>query len=140
MKTYEMRRAMHASHLKPSKQPSDLEKKRVLTKALIRMSNRLNLSRQELSAIVGLSSASFSRLFTKPNTYLDPASKEGQLAILLLRLYRSLDALFGGNAKQCELWLRSKNKHLKDAPIHLIQTIEGLILVIHYLDAMRGKN
>lgn len=114
--------------------------KKVLTKALIRLAERLALSRQELSAIIGPSEASLSRLFTKPNHYLDPSSKEGQLAILLLRLFRSLDALLGGNAEQCQLWLRSENTHLGDQPINLMQSIEGLILTIQYLDALRGKN
>lgn len=119
--------------------PTDKDKKRVLTKALIRMVEQLQLSRQELSHILGPSESTLSRLFAN-TIYLDPASKEGQLAILLLRFYRSLDTLFGGNAKQCQLWLRSENKHLQGIPIALIQTIEGLVLAVQYLDAMRGKN
>src|SRR3990167_5416203 len=127
---------MHARILKTHNE----DKKRVLTKALIRVVDRFNLSRQEVSAILGPSESSLSRLFSKPNIYIDPSSKEGQLAILLLRLYRSLDTLFGGNAKQCQLWLRSENRHLQGVPIELIKKIEGLIFVIQYLDAMRGKN
>ena len=122
------------------KEPRIDDKKRVLTKAFIRMAQHLEFKRQELAAIIGRSEPSLSRVFTKTNFYLDPASKEGQLAILLLRLYRSLDTLFGGNAKQCQTWLRSENKHLHAAPIQLIQTVEGLVLVVQYLDAMRGKN
>ncbi len=131
---------MHASRVKNHKEPSNDDKKRILTKALIRMAERLSISRQELSAIIGPSESSLSRLFNKTNAYIDPASKEGQLAILLLRVYRSLDALFGGNANQCQLWLRSENKDLNGKPIIRIQSIEGLILTIQYLDAMRGKN
>lgn len=115
------------------------EQKRVLTTALLRAAQRLHLSRQELSAIIGPSEASLSRLFSKA-ALLDPASKEGQLAILLIRLYKNLDVLFGGNSAQCELWLRSDNEHLDQHPIKLIQSIEGLILVIQYLEAMRGKS
>lgn len=138
---------MHAP-LKPIKEVSHEDKKKVLSKALMRAAERLNLSRQELSAIIGPSDSSFSRLFNEPKQraanqprfYIDPNSKEGQLAILLLRLYRSLDVLFGGNEKQCQLWLRSENSHLQGVPIKLITKIEGLIFVIQYLDAMRGKN
>ena len=138
---------MHAP-LKPRKETSQEDKKRVLSKALVRAADRLNLTRQELSAIIGPSETSLSRLFNEPKQraanqpqfYIDPNSKEGQLAILLLRLYRSLDVLFGGNEKQCQLWLRSDNVHLQGVPIELIKKIEGLIFVIQYLDAMRGKN
>jgi len=129
---------MHAH--KARKEITPDAQKKVLTKALIRLTERLALSRHELSTIIGPSESSLSRLFTKTNHYLDPHSKEGQLAILLLRLFRSLDVLLGGNAKQCQLWLRSENTHLGDKPIKLIQSIEGLILTIQYLDAMRGKN
>ncbi len=116
------------------------EKKYVLTKALIRSSEMLKLSRQELSAIIGLSESSLSRLFHDNHTCLNPKSKEGQLGILLIRLYQSLDSLLGGNSTQCELWLRSENIHLGETPIKLIKSIEGLILTLQYLDAMRGKN
>ena len=133
---------------RPHIEGSQEDKKRVLNKALMRAAERLNLSRQELSAIIGPSESSLSRLFNEAknrsanqaNFFLDPNSKEGQLAILLLRLYRSLDVLFGGNEKQCQLWLRSENTHLQGVPIELIKKIEGLIFVIQYLDAMRGKN
>lgn len=114
------------------------DQKRVLTKALIRLAERFDLSRQALSAIIGLSEASLSRLFTKSDYCIHPSSKEGQLAILLLRLHRSLDALFGGDVKQCQQWLHSENEHLGGVPIDLIQSIEGLILTIQYLEAMRG--
>lgn len=128
------------AHSKNGKSATPDEQKKILTKAVIRLTDYLKLSRQELSAIIGPSEASLSRIFTKPDCYLDPASKEGQLSLLLLRLYRSLDALFGGNAQQCQLWLRSDNHHLNGTPIKLMQSIEGLVCVTQYLDAMRGKN
>jgi hypothetical protein len=120
-----------------------LADKEVLKKALNKAALKLALSRQELSAIVGPSESSLSRIFNKHSTkqnYIEPSSKEGQLAILLLRLYRSLDVLFGGNEKQYQLWLRSENTHLGGAPVVLIQSIEGFIYTIQYLDAIRGKN
>jgi len=115
-------------------------RKQVLTKALITMASILQLTQKELSEIIGLSTATFSRLFNNSSVLIDPKTKEGQLALLLLRFYRSLDALFGGNANQCCLWLRSNNKHLNGVPLDLIKSIEGLVFVIQYLDAMRGKN
>lgn len=115
------------------------EKKVILSKALIRLADHLALSRRELSQILGLSESSLSRLYDGKRL-IDPNSKEGELAVMLLRLYRSLDALFGGNNKQCQLWLRSKNYHLANEPIRLIQSIQGLMMTLAYLDAMRAKN
>lgn len=131
---------MSAIPVKPSKHASHEEKSRVLTTALIRTSDHLGLTRQELSLIIGRSEASLSRLFTQAGATLLPLSKEGQLAILLIRLYRNLDTLFGGNHQQCQAWLRSYNRHLQSTPIELIKSIEGFVLTIQYLDAIRGKN
>ena len=104
------------------------------------MAAALQLSREELSEIIGPNTATLSRIFTKSNAYINPLSKEGELARLLLRLYCSLDVLFGGNQNQCQLWLRSHNKHLSGIPIDLIKSIEGLVFVIEYLDSMRAMN
>ncbi len=124
-----------------------LNKPAILTKAIQKLTIELDLTQQELSSIIGRSKSTFSRLFKNDinvkddkQKFLDPSSKEGQLAILLLRLYRNLDVLFGGNAKQCQLWLRSDNEHLDKKPIDLIKSVEGLVTVVQYLDAIRGKN
>ena len=124
----------------PRKNSTTEDKKRVLRKALIRVADKLRLSRQELSAIIGPSESSLSRLFSRQDYYIDPFSKEGELAILLIRLYRSLDVLFGGNTEQCRQWMKSENTHLGEIPIKLIHSIPGLTHTIEYLDAMRGKN
>lgn len=115
------------------------EKKAILSKALIRLAEHLALSRRELCHILGLSEATLSRLF-EGKKLIDPHSKEGELTILLIRLYRSLEALFGGNMIQCRLWLRSQNHHLGFPPIDLIQSITGLAKTVIYLDAIRAKN
>lgn len=126
---------------------SKLNKSIILTKAIQKLALEFDLTQKELALIIGPSKSTFSRLFKNDanvkddkQKFLDPFSKEGQLAILLLRLYKNLDVLFGGNAKQCQLWLRSDNKHLEKKPIDLIKSVEGLVTVVQYLDAIRGKN
>lgn len=131
---------MQAKNFKGGITDTPANRKKVLTKALITMAGILQLNQKELSEIIGPSTASFSRIFNQTNTFINPESKEGQLALLLMRLYRGLDALLGGNSTQCRVWLRSYNKHLNGVPLDLIKSIEGLVFVIQYLDAMRGKN
>lgn len=99
-------------------------KNTVLRKALLRAVERLGLNRSELSAIIGVSEV------------LAITAQKGELAVLLLRLYRSLDMLFRGNQSQCQLWVRSFNTHLGGIPVELIQTISGLTSVIIYLDVI----
>ena len=70
---------------------------------------------------------------------LDPDTKEGELALLFLRLYRSLDALVGGDDAKARDWLHAENAHLAGVPADRIRTVEGLVDVVQYLDAMRGR-
>jgi len=70
---------------------------------------------------------------------LDPGSKEGELALLFLRLYRSLDALVGGDDERARQWLHADNHHLAGVPAERIASVEGLVDVVQYLDAMRGR-
>ena len=70
---------------------------------------------------------------------VDVVGKEGELALLLVRLYRSLDALTGGDEAKNREWLHAENHHLGGKPSELIRSIQGLVHVVEYLDAMRGR-
>jgi|SRR6267143_2863054 len=109
----------------------------VLTKALLRAAGLLGLSSAVLARILGVSEASVSRLTSGART-VDPESKEGELALLLVRVYRSLDALVGAEAAQRNAWLHGHNRALNGRPIDLIQRTDGLVNVVAYLDAMRA--
>ena len=110
----------------------------VLTKATLRAARLLGLTDAALGAILGISGASVSRLGGGSRAIV-PVDKEGQLAILFLRMYRSLDALLG-DAESCRRWLHAENTHLGQVPAGLLPSVEGLVRVTQYLDAMRGKN
>lgn len=59
--------------------------------------------------------------------------------LAFLRMYRSLDTLLG-DAESCRRWLHAENRHLGQIPARLIASVEGLVHVTQYLDALRGKN
>ena len=109
----------------------------VLTKALLRATELLGLSSAVLARVLGVSEASVSRLTSGART-VDPQSKEGELALLLVRVYRSLDALVGTDATQRHAWLHGHNRALNGRPLDLIQRADGLVNVVAYLDAMRA--
>lgn len=109
----------------------------VLTKAVLRAAERLGLRNRELALVLGASEASISRLGSSRR--IDPASKEGELGLLFLRLFRSLDALVGGNDAAARAWLRAPNDHLGAVPAEWIRRVDGLVDVVQYLDAMRGR-
>jgi transcriptional regulator with XRE-family HTH domain len=99
--------------------------------------SRLGLRSRQLAEVIGMSEASVSRL--RSGRGLDPERKEGELALLFLRLYRSLDALVGGDDTKAREWLHAENDHVGGVPADRIRTVEGLVDVVQYLDAMRGR-
>jgi hypothetical protein len=109
----------------------------VLAKAVLSAADRLGVRARHLSAVLGSSEASVSRL--QHGRGLDPDSKEGELALLFLRVYRSLDALVGGDDEKARRWLHADNDHLSGVPAERLRTVEGLVDVVQYLDAMRGR-
>jgi len=61
------------------------------------------------------------------------------MALLLLRVYRGLNALIGTNHDKAKLWLNSYNHYFNKKPIDLLKTVTGLVELVNYIDAMRGK-
>ena len=110
----------------------------VLAKAALRGAERLGLGRSGLGRIIGASEATLSRVARGHGT-LEPSSKRGEIALLFVRLYRSLDALVGGDDDKARAWLAADNQHLGGVPAERITTVEGLVDVVQYLDAMRGR-
>ena len=68
----------------------------VLTKAAVSAAERLGLTARILSAVIGVSEATVSRL-KRQDALLERGTKPIELAVLLVRLFRSLDAIAGGD-------------------------------------------
>jgi hypothetical protein len=87
----------------------------VLAKATARASELLGLKGVTLARTLGLSEPTVSRLL-KGQKGLAPDSKEGELALLLVRVYRSLDALVGTDDQKRLAWMSSYNQALGGEP------------------------
>lgn len=109
----------------------------VLAKAILRAAERLGLTARMLGAVVGLSEPTISRL-KRGEFILERGAKPFELAVLFVRLYRSLDAIVGGDETVARAWLRNDNTALGGKPIEKIETVSGLVDAIAYLDARRA--
>ena len=119
----------------PNAQP---DKARVLTKAALKAADQLGLSARALSRIIGVSEPTISRM--KSGSFvLAEGSKPYELAVLLVRAFRSLDAITGGDARSMRAWMTAENLALHDTPLNRISTVTGLTDVIAYLDARRAR-
>jgi putative toxin-antitoxin system antitoxin component (TIGR02293 family) len=112
---------------------------KVLTAALVKAADLLQMSQGEVGQVIGVSASTVSRM-KDGSALLDPSSKPFQLAALFLRAWRSLDAIVGSHDEPARAWLRSPNGGLGDArPIDLLMRPEGLVRVCDYLDSRRGR-
>jgi hypothetical protein len=109
----------------------------VLSKAVPRAAARLGLSLETLARVIGISTSSASRL-QAGKFELKSGSKPFELGVLFVRLFRSLDAMVGGDEGTARAWLAAENDALIGRPMDQIITIEGLIRVVDYLDARRA--
>lgn len=109
----------------------------VLSKALVRTAEQLGLSQARLAKVLGVSTATASRLVAG-RYRLQRESKEWDFAVLLVRLFRSLDSIVG-TQEAARTWLNNENLALSGMPIELIQHTEGLVRVVQYLDASRAR-
>ena len=109
----------------------------VLAKATARASELLGLTGVALARTIGLSEPTVSRILRGEKT-IAPTSKEGELALLLVRVYRSLDALVGTDDGKRRAWMNTHNQALGGRPLQLVQRADGLVATLNYLDGMRA--
>jgi hypothetical protein len=113
------------------------EEGRVLSKAALRAADQLGITAKMLAGVIGVSEPTVSRM--RRNEYaLERGTKPFELAVLFVRLYRSLDAIVGGDETVARSWLRNSNSALNGKPVEKIQTVSGLVDAIQYLDARRA--
>lgn len=110
----------------------------VLTKAVVRAAGRLGITNRKLATVIGISPSSVSRISANGDGYcLTKNSKEWELGVLFVRMFRSLNAITGDSGTNT--WLNSENNAFGyRKPIDIIDSTEGLVHVCNYLDAHRG--
>jgi hypothetical protein len=118
-------------------QASAVSQAAVVTKATLNAASKLGITNKLLANIIGVSEATVSRMYSG-RYLLQSEQKSFELAVLFVRLYRSLDAIVGGDDAVASTWLKSRNTALDGEPIAFIQTVPGLMNVIQYLDARRA--
>jgi predicted transcriptional regulator len=124
--------------VKPKPSHNSSNEGAVLAKATIRAADKLDVSQKVLASIIGVSESVVSRMRNGSFALDRNSGKSFELAALFIRLYRSLDAIVGGDETVAKAWLKNENTALQCRPIDLIQKVQGLLDVIRYLDARRA--
>jgi hypothetical protein len=124
-------RALAAAPAAPA--AASLTDSQLLLQAVLRAADELELSRAALARLLGKDRSTLNRA-----KGIDPSSKTGELALLLIRLYRSLSVLVGNDRLQLRHWFHTANRHSGGVPAEQVQRTEGLVEIVQYLDAMRA--
>lgn len=109
----------------------------VLAKAVLRAAAQLGLNQGELARVLGIHRTAVSRL--KGGRPLDPGTKEGELALLLIRVARSLFALAGGDETWMRHFMTTPNRLTGGVPAEQLRSVQGLVQVVQVVDALRGR-
>lgn len=113
------------------------EDRRILTRAAIEAGKHLGLTNTELGRVIGVSPSTVSRM-RRDDYHLATGSKSWELALLLVRLYRSLGAIVANDNRVITQWMTHFNEDLGGVPRNLIQEVAGLVETVDYLDAHRA--
>ena len=120
------------------KAASDTERERVLTEATLGAAESLGLKGEALASVLGISPSSVSRMHNG-DFQLNPDAKAWELGVLLVRLYRGLDAIMAGDEEALRAWMNNPNRDLHANPAELIRKVEGLVDTLAYVDAHRAR-
>ena len=113
-------------------------RQRVLTQAVVNAAEIMGLRQTVLAKTIGVSESSVSRM--KSGDYLlNEKNKEWELGALLVRLFRSLDAIVAGDERSLRSWLEGYNTALRDVPVNLLTSVSGLTKTVDYVDAYRAR-
>lgn len=123
---------MHKDAPANSLRSDELDASLVLGEAVLNAGAQLGLSATQVGQVIGRDRSSIGR------NGVNPKSKSGELAMLLVRLFRSLYSIVGGQPGHMLHFMRTKNQGTQGVPQEQIYSVDGLVGVVQYLDAMRG--
>jgi len=122
----------------PDLQTDTLDDQALVTQAVINAAAELGMSNRQLASVLVVSSSKLDRARAANGAVFN--GKDYELALLLIRIYRALYAILGGDREQMQHWLATPNRHLLgESPLQQLERLEGIVMVVRYLDGMRGR-
>ena len=107
----------------------------LIAKAVVRAGRALGLRQAEIADVIGASASQVSKM---KDAAAVVSGKPFELSLYLIRVFRSLDAITGGDVKTTQAWMRNANTDLNGVPAEMIKSAAGLVAVMSYLDAARA--
>jgi Protein of unknown function (DUF2384). len=117
--------------------PLVISEAQVVTGATVAAADRLGLAAGDLASVIGVCEDTVLRM-GRLEHLLRKGTPPFEKAVLLIRLFRALDAITHADAAGARAWLRNANRALGGIPAEKIATRDGLLDVLAYLDGRLG--
>ena len=118
-----------------SKAEKTIRQKIILAKVVLAAAERLGLTGDQLASTLNIDSVT-----PLSNLEFDPATKQGELALTLIRIANSLDTLTGGDIVWIQHFMKSPNKLTTGIPIEQIQNHQGLTTILLLLEGLQNNS
>ena len=114
---------------------SNTNKNTVLAKTFLKCAKRLGMNLDQIAATISTAPEKLSL-----NTFIiRPNSKQGTLALSLIRITISLETLNGGDVEMIRHFMYQKNHLTGGIPIEQVQHPQGLLKVLSFVEAIQVK-
>jgi hypothetical protein len=114
-----------------------LQKKAVLGKAVFNAATQLGIDEAKLAAILDINYSALISL--KNKQLLDPKSRQGKQALLLIQIAKTLNELTGGDIELIHHFMNTLNAITKGVPLQQLETPNGLEIVLICVNNMFKK-
>ena len=117
--------------MSPLSQP--INRSKLLAKASWKAAQQLGLKPEQFVRILHLECVDMD--LSDASLMLDPNSQSGEIAIIVIRIYRAVYSLNGGDIKWMHHFLNSPNSLTGGVPIDQMESMNGLLSVLKAVEA-----
>lgn len=116
---------------------SELSSNMALASALSKSAAFLGIAQTELAIMLKISPGAMTKSLKNG---IDPNKLQGRYSLMIIKVYRSLFVLLGGNKQQMTKWIRGKLILFNKSPIDMMYDETDIVYLIEYLGSMKAKN
>lgn len=123
--------------MNPKAKASGAERALVLSQAVLETAQLLGMKDKTLADVIGVSPGMISNLRHHGAT-LEEGKHPFEMALALIRVYRSLAGIVGPQEQHLRGWFNANNADLGGIPAELVRKPQGLFTTLTYLDSHRA--
>jgi len=107
----------------------------ILTEASWKAAENLGLKPEQFLKILHLQCVDMN--LSETTIVLDPDSKQGEIALILIRIYKAIFNLSGGDIEWIHHFLNSPNLLTGGIPIEQLESMSGLLSVLKTVESLQ---